>query len=50
VFQNGDVLKGSWKKDDGGRTIFFDGDGKEIRFVRGVIWIEAIPAGNKVVY
>ncbi|KKR30598.1 MAG: hypothetical protein UT61_C0004G0025 [Candidatus Woesebacteria bacterium GW2011_GWA1_39_8] len=51
IFQNGDVISGSWKKrtqDD--RTRFFDEDDKEISFVRGEIWIEAVPAGNDISY
>ncbi len=51
IFQNGDVIKGTWKKrtqDD--RTRFFDDKGEEVRFVRGEIWIEAVPAGNEISY
>ncbi|OGM20455.1 hypothetical protein A2714_01340 [Candidatus Woesebacteria bacterium RIFCSPHIGHO2_01_FULL_38_9] len=51
VFQNGDVIEGTWKKrtqDD--RTRFFDDKGEEIRFVRGEIWIEVVPTGNKIAY
>lgn len=51
VFQNGDVIKGTWTKDARtDRTIFTDATGKEIKFVRGVIWVEAVPAGNTVKY
>lgn len=51
IFQNGDVIKGSWeKKGQFDRTKFTDTSGKEISFVRGQIWIEAIPKGNKVTY
>jgi hypothetical protein len=51
IFQNGDVIKGTWeKKTQFDRTKFLDSKGKEIPFVRGEIWIEAIPAGNKVSY
>ena len=50
-FMNGDVVKGTWVKDDRAeRTIFKDASGKEIKFVRGVIWIEALPIGNDVNY
>jgi len=51
VFQNGTVIKGTWEKDSQtARTVFFDGNGKEISFVRGTIWIEIVPALNKVTY
>lgn len=50
IFQNGTVIEGSWEKSLSGRTKFFDDTGREIQFVRGVIWIEAVPAGNKISY
>lgn len=51
VFQNGDVIEGTWKKDDrAARTKFLDKSGKEIKFVRGVIWIEGVPTGNTIDY
>ena len=51
IFQNGDVIEGSWEKSSqNARTKFFDNSGKEIGFVRGVIWIEAIPNGNEIEY
>jgi hypothetical protein len=49
-FQNGTVIKGTWEKSPAGRTRFYDESGKEIQFVRGVIWIEGVPAGNKITY
>lgn len=50
-FNNGTVVKGTWKKEGiSSRTLFFDEKGKEISFVRGVIWIEAVPSGNKITY
>jgi hypothetical protein len=51
LFNNGTVTSGSWEK--GGitsRTRFFEKSGKETSFVKGVIWIEALPSGNKVKY
>lgn len=49
IFQNGDEIKGTWeKKTQYSRTRFFDGDGDEISFVKGGIWIEAVPSGNKI--
>lgn len=51
IFQNGDVIKGTWeKKSQLDRTRFYDSKGKELSLVRGAIWIEAIPAGNDVTY
>ncbi len=49
IFQNGIVIDGTWKKDkDTSRTIFYDSKGAEIPFVRGFIWISAIPSGNDI--
>lgn len=51
VFQNGNVIEGTWKKETRtSRTRFFDEKGAEISFVRGPIWIEVIPAQNTVNY
>ena len=51
IFQNGTVITGTWEKDSRtDRTKFLDEKGKEITFVRGVIWIEVVPAGNNVNY
>lgn len=51
VFQNGQVIKGTWEKDtQASRTKFLDSSGKEIPFVRGPIWIEIVPKGNEISY
>ncbi len=51
VFNNGGVTEGTWEKDSQfDRTKFFDENGQEISFVRGTIWIEAVPTGNVVEY
>ncbi len=51
IFQNGEAIDGTWKKETKmSRTKFFDKKGREIAFVRGPIWIEVIPAGNEVKY
>lgn len=51
VFQNGEVIEGTWEKDSRtDRTLFYDKKGKEISFVRGPIWMEAVPAGNEISY
>lgn len=50
-FRNGSVEEGSWEKlTANSRTRFYDDKGKEVTFVRGEIWIEAVPTGNKVDY
>ena len=51
IFQNGSVIEGTWKKSSlSSRTQFFDKNGSEISLVRGKIWIEAVPTGNKINY
>ncbi len=51
LFQNGEVIKGTWEKPSQfARTKFYDDSGREVSFVRGLIWIEALPKGNKVNY
>ncbi len=51
IFANGSVIEGTWEKDSRtSRTIFYDESGDEISFVRGKIWIEAVPSGNDINY
>ncbi|OGK21488.1 hypothetical protein A3C98_05610 [Candidatus Roizmanbacteria bacterium RIFCSPHIGHO2_02_FULL_37_15] len=51
IFQDGRVIETSWtKKTEESRMKFFDGTGKEVAFVRGQIWVEILPVGNKVTY
>lgn len=51
IFQNGQVIQGSWSKEARKeKTKFFDKGGREITFVRGPIWVEIVPAGNEVDY
>lgn len=51
VFQDGQVIKGTWEKEARtSRTRFFDSTGAEIRLNRGLIWIEVVPAGNTISY
>lgn len=51
LFNNGTVTSGNWKKEGiSSRTLFFDDSGKEISFVKGAIWIEAVPTGNEISY
>jgi len=41
IYMYGNKIEGSWIRDDD-RTIFYDQDGKEIKFLRGNTWIEII--------
>ncbi|MDP3954749.1 MAG: DUF3048 domain-containing protein [bacterium] len=51
VFNNGDVIKGTWEKvKRTDRTIIKDSKGKEIQLTRGKTWIEILPVGNEVSY
>lgn len=51
IFTNGNVIKGTWQKDERtSRTKFMDSRGTEINFVPGQIWIEALPLGTQVTY
>ncbi len=51
IFQNGKAIKGEWSKEaEDARTKFTDQNGKEINFVRGPIWIEAVPDYSTVTY
>ncbi len=51
VFQDGQVVKAHWSKSDRqSRTIFTTNQGQEIKFNRGKIFIEGVPAGNQVNY
>ncbi len=51
VFQDGNVIKGTWKKIDETTMIrFYDQSGKEVSLVRGQDFVEVLPIGNKVTY
>lgn len=51
IFQDGKAISGTWqKKNRLARTLFYDANGKEVKFNRGQIWIEVIPMDNKVKY
>jgi len=51
IFQNGDVVEANWeKKSLFDRTRFFTNSGSEVSFVRGPIWIGAVPEGNEINY
>ncbi len=50
-FKNGQVVKGTWRRDDEETQVkFFDNNNKEISIVRGQVFIEMLPIGNKVSY
>ncbi|MBN1262860.1 MAG: DUF3048 domain-containing protein [Candidatus Pacebacteria bacterium] len=51
VFQDGQVIKGNWrKKQREGRTSFTQENGQEIAFNPGPIWLEILPTGQEVAY
>lgn len=51
IFQDGKTIVGTWtKKSRLGRTVFFDGAGKEINFNRGPIWIEVLDSEQSLTY
>jgi hypothetical protein len=50
-FQDGKAVKGTWrKKDEETRMRFIDTSGAEISIVRGQVFVEILPIGNKVTY
>lgn len=51
IFQNGKAFKATWdKEDEETRMKFFDEKDKELSMVRGQVFIEILPIGNKVTY
>jgi len=51
LFQNGDVIEGSWQKAEtslNSPILFFDEDGEEIRFVTGALWIQYVDVGTTI--
>lgn len=51
VFQDGKAIKATWKKaDEETRMKFYDANNKEIEIVRGKVFVEILPTGNKVAY
>lgn len=51
IFQDGKTIVGTWsKKSRIGRTVFLDSSGKEVKFTRGLIWIELIPSEQQLTY
>ncbi|MBI3619901.1 DUF3048 domain-containing protein [Candidatus Roizmanbacteria bacterium] len=51
VFQDGKSVSATWKKPDPESMVsFYDDAGKEISLVRGQVFVEILPTGNKVTY
>lgn len=51
IFQDGQVIKGYWKKANRlGRTVFYTQKGKEVEFNPGRIWVSIVPTKTNVVY
>ncbi|TSC96340.1 MAG: hypothetical protein Athens101410_54 [Parcubacteria group bacterium Athens1014_10] len=51
IFQDGGVIKGTWQKfRKGDRTNFFDENGREIKFNRGITWVEVAPDEKIISY
>lgn len=51
IFQNGKAIKGSWSKDDAeSRAVYYDEKDKEVKMVRGQVFVEIIPSGNTITY
>lgn len=49
IFQNGEVITGSWKKSSAkSQLVFTDTEGKEISFTPGQLWIAAVPQFGRV--
>ena len=51
LFQDGKTVKVTWnKKDEKSMMRFYDPTGKEVSLVRGQVFVEILPIGNKVTY
>lgn len=51
VFQNGEAVEITWRKAKEENSLkFYDSSGKEATLVRGKIFVEILPTGNKVTY
>jgi len=50
VFQDGKAVTGTWKKEAGDRTRFYNADGQEIKFDRGTMWVEIVPEDRPVTW
>lgn len=51
IFQDGKVVEGSWSKEEETSQLkFLDSNDKEVSIVRGQVFVEILPVGNKVTY
>ncbi len=50
LFQNGQVQEGTWSKRTQNSRTEYKVNGRDVEFVPGTIWIEALPIGNNVSY
>lgn len=51
IFQNGEVITGTWSKDSqSAQIVFRDSAGAEIRLVPGQLWIAAVPQYGTISY
>lgn len=51
IFNNGQVIKGEWSREDTTDNLkFTDEQGKAVSMVRGQVFVEVLPIGNKVNY
>lgn len=51
IFQDGKAIEGTWSKEDEESQLkFFDDSEEEVSMVRGQVFIEVLPVGNKVTY
>lgn len=51
IFKNGNVIKGEWSRTETTDNLkFTDEAGVEVSFVRGQVFVEMLPIGNKVNY
>lgn len=48
VLRDGDIIYGSWQKDEGDRIRFLDADSEEIVLNAGTTWIEVVPSGTLI--
>ncbi|MBI5127532.1 DUF3048 domain-containing protein [Candidatus Roizmanbacteria bacterium] len=51
IFHDGKVIKGTWSKEEEEDQLkFFDNEDEEVSIVRGQVFVEILPIGNKVAY
>ncbi|MBU6389301.1 DUF3048 domain-containing protein [Patescibacteria group bacterium] len=50
VFQNGQAIKGTWRKNGTDRTRYYDSSGNEISFVKGNTWVQIVQTDSTISY